>query len=301
MFADINMLVCTDFSEAADGAIQAAKKLQARRRGKIHLIHVADIGFYLKHGVYGIKNESVQASFLKELKCDLEERMQDQMQRCQVDAIPHIKIGHGVCEAIISAIREQQIGLVLMGDMGAADNPYFQLGSLTKQMAASCPVPLLVVKDDLQMDKVAGLVDVTETTKEVVLAARELAQALPAKLSLISLWQDLPGLYTGNYQEMIGPLLSTMKIKSEQGMHQIREKIKDFLGPDTKAEVKIETTREKDVALHLAEILHEDSVELAVMKRHQKSPMERFFLGSVTSKLLEIYRGNLLICPPTKE
>jgi nucleotide-binding universal stress UspA family protein len=300
MLARAKILVCTDFSEASDTALRTAGKIGAKAGGEIHLIHAAEIGFYLEHGAYGIMPQSVHESFMLQVQKDLRSRMQEQMQRCGVKCETHIKVGHSASELILAATRDYQINLIVMGDIGASQGHLFQVGSLTKKLAASAPVPLLVAKDVLAMDRVAGLVDVSETTKGVIQAAQDFAQLLDSKLFVISLCQDFPGLYSSHHPEVVGPLVSGTKAESERCCQNTREKIKDFLGPDLAAEIKVEVTRERSIAVHLVEMLHEEGIELAVMKRHQKNAMERFFLGSETSRVLELYRGNLLICPPNQ-
>jgi nucleotide-binding universal stress UspA family protein len=300
MFSRPRVLICTDFSSYADQALITAHRLASKTGGSLHLIHVAELNFYLEEGPYGIKPQVLHEDFLKELKRDLSERMHDQIQRCEVQAQQHIIVGKTVYEGMFSTIKSEKIDLVVMGYKGNKSSDLFHVGSLTTKLASSLPVPLLVVKDLLEMDRIAGLADVTGHAKDVVQTASELSFILPSKLSIVSLHQDFPGLYASQYQEWMGALVKASKEDTDKAINNTHARLKDFLG-SVEAEIIVEPTREKSVALHLLEILHDGGYELAVMKRHNKSTLERYLLGSETRKVLDLFRGNLLILPPKKD
>lgn len=133
-----------DFGESTDFLVDASVNFAKKTNGKIHLIHVAptDIGFAI--GDMGFqyfpeveKNEIKQE--LLQLN-ELEQRIIALGVECQ-----HI-LKQGIAKDIIlDYATEQKADYIVMGSHGRSGIYDVFVGSLTKELTKSSPIPVLVI------------------------------------------------------------------------------------------------------------------------------------------------------------
>lgn len=295
-----NTLVCTDFSTLSDVALKAAYDLCNRTKSELHVLHVVELPVQWDWSGETPMSEYFNEKFELDLLNSSRRRVDEQIVKTGIQgkAIVTLGIPHSTIHWFIS---EKNINLLFMGHKGKGAGP-FQLGGLSTKMIASAAVPVLIVKNELRMNKVAGLVDPSGPMKNIIESAEEMATILSCPLEVVSLIADWPSRFIGIGKVGFSTeLLSMTEEEKQEATKQIKEKIREKLSPSSKAEIKVEITHERKFAYHLNTILSRDHSNIAVMKRHQAAFIEKILIGSESRRLVEIFDGNLLILPPGNE
>lgn len=140
----INIVLPVDFSETTDKLIEGAVKFAKQVNGKICLIHVApaDIGFAIGDMGFQYFPEVEQNEIKEELKeiNEIQQRFITQGVDCE-----HI-LKQGVAKDIIlDYCREKNASYIVMGSHGRSGIYDVFVGSLTKDLTKSSPIPVVVI------------------------------------------------------------------------------------------------------------------------------------------------------------
>ena len=151
-----NILVPTDFSEAADAALAYAKELAEKFNGGIDLLHVVATPVLYPMGAdnsavtMGNAIADVEAAARQALE-DLGKKLDLGPDRLTVQT----RIGTPVAE-ILDTITEDGIDLVVMGTHGRGMVEHLLLGSVAERVVRRSPVPVLTVHDLPSGDRSTG-------------------------------------------------------------------------------------------------------------------------------------------------
>ncbi len=288
------ILVCTDFSEASDKALKLADRLAKKTTGEVHLLHVAEIQYYLNWGAFRLRPQEMSKKFTELVFVDLMERMQEQVKRCGALAKSMVVFESNATRSIQHVVSELHIDLIVMGDRGATGIEQFFLGSLSRKVAASSNVPVLIAKNDDPIENIAALVNNDEDMPKIIDWGQEFSLLSSAQLWVISLYQNFPNLYHVEALEYSRPVMSALDENAETNMALIRTYIERCLS-DKATKIKVMLTNEKNLADHLLEVVQDEDIQLVVLKRSRKSVMDKYILGSVSGRVLERFKGNILI------
>jgi nucleotide-binding universal stress UspA family protein len=293
MLSQPKILVCTDFSESSDRALKLAAQLAVKTNGSLQVLHVAEIKVYLDWTGVGIYNSSIN-QFSETLLTDLHKKMEAQIRRCAVVAQTQIMLGADVVYDILNEQSKNNYDLLVVGDKGAGAIKSFLLGSITRKLCAAATCPVLVVKDDKAISRVAGLIDGHKMSEKVINLSQELSFVLSTELEVISLFHQFPGIYDGQSMDYSSQVLHTIQGETELLKNKVEKKIRDAV-KELKADIKVLKTHELNLGDHLVEVLQDDKVNLAVLQRSHKSSMDKLLVGSVASAVLEGFKGNILV------
>lgn len=139
-----NILLPVDFSDATDKLLDGAVKFAKQTQGKIFLIHVApsDIGFAIGDMGFQYFPEIEQNEIKEELNMlnDLQMRISNQGVECE-----HM-LRQGIAKDIILEYAEDKSAdYIVMGSHGRSGIYDVFVGSLTKDLTKSSPLPVLVI------------------------------------------------------------------------------------------------------------------------------------------------------------
>jgi nucleotide-binding universal stress UspA family protein len=299
MLSNPTILVFTDFGHMADLALKSAEVMRKKVGGRIHAIHVSDFTIQWDWVAQGSNYIFQSEKFTSDMLTMLQKTLADQLKRCEVACDSSVTFG-SVYDAIQESIKKNNPDIVIMGHKGK-NNGVFNLGGIVSKVVASSSVPVLVIKKLLTspLGKVAGLVDTSDFMKPIILATEEFSFLLSAEPEIISLWKNVTSqFYNLAPIEKVHPLLDLRQEVKEAILNKMREEIFKNLDEHSKSHVRVEITEEKQVAYHLAKILFEENVDMIIMKRHQKSRLEKMLIGSETRRMLELFLGNVLVLPP---
>lgn len=288
------ILVCTDFSEASDRALKEGSRLAQKSGGELHVLHVTQYPWMLQVTETGIVNEELASEVSRAIRENCLYQFDEQLKRTKVSASTVLRFDTDIKKTIYDIVRELKVSLLVLGHTNSTIDKILPVGSFARKIASSSEVPVLIVKNDMPVDKVAALVDGNEDFRPILDRAVELSYLYSAQLNVLSLLPKFPGIYQSPYQEIARPIVQAINHDSEKEINTLKLRIKDALCGQ-KAELYIANTFEKNIGNHLIEILNENNINLAVLKRHHKSFLEKFMFGSVSHTVMENFKGNVLI------
>jgi len=147
MIAIKNVMVATDFGQAADAALRYGRELAGRFGATLHLAHVMETS-YVGFGV------ETYVPPLPDVEGELEESARRRLNRLIESA------GHGPrtitavlppsvpSVAIIDYARYHDIDLIVMGTHGRGTLAHLVMGSVAERVAREAPCPVLTMKSE---------------------------------------------------------------------------------------------------------------------------------------------------------
>jgi nucleotide-binding universal stress UspA family protein len=292
MFNNPLVLVGTDFSAVSDLALKAGEVLKKKTNGRLHVIHVLDypatFDWMADSALAGYKDEMIKASH---------NQLEEQIKRCHIDCTSEILSGHPF-KVLDDAIKTQGANILVLGHRGGADD-HFHIGGLTTKMVSSAAIPVLVINKPLDVKKVAGLVDPLGPMSNIFSTAQECARLFSAELEFISSWQDISAQPARRSPFESSDHLRYTDEERSIVIEDISEMIKSKLAKDSQASIKVSITEKKKIAEGLVDSMQ--GVSLGVLNRHTRGFFEKLMIGSVTKRVIDLFRGNLLILPPNEE
>lgn len=137
------ILVPTDGSEHADRVAEHAIDVARTRGATVHVLSVVDDRAFLV-----LPDERVEAigEELREGAVDAVERTTDAAAEAGVEVATAVETGHPA-ERILAYVDENDVDLVVMGTSGD-DYASNVVGSVSRQVVQSAPVPVLTVGPD---------------------------------------------------------------------------------------------------------------------------------------------------------
>ena len=147
MIAMKNVLVATDFGEAADSAFAYGRELAARFGATLHVLHVAENVNITAFGA------ETYASFAPDLQRDIEasahRRLNDLLGAGgpqDVRMIPAVMTSGSPAFAIIDYANDHEIDLIIMGTHGRGTLGHFLMGSVAERVVRLAGCPVLTVR-----------------------------------------------------------------------------------------------------------------------------------------------------------
>ena len=146
MIALENILVATDFSEAADAALAYGRALARNFGATLHVLHVAD-DIYVRLG------GDAYVAVLPELQRDVEEAARKRLAELLVDDDPDplptkpvVVTASASALAIVDYARNSAIDLVVVGTHGRGAVAHLLMGSVAERVVRTAPCPVLTVR-----------------------------------------------------------------------------------------------------------------------------------------------------------
>jgi nucleotide-binding universal stress UspA family protein len=146
MIALKNILVATDFGEAADAALAYGRELARAFDSTLHVLNVAD-------DVYVRLGGDAYVAVLPELQKDVEEAARKQLDALLVDNDPKpitvkkaVLTSSATAAAIVQYARELNIDLIIVGTHGRGAVAHLLMGSVAERVVRTAPCPVLTVR-----------------------------------------------------------------------------------------------------------------------------------------------------------
>ena len=147
MIAIKNILVATDFGEAADTALGYGRELATRFGATLHVLHVAENVYITAFGA------ETYASFAPDMQRDIEQAAQRKLHEALIDSdgsgpktVPAVMTSGAPAFAIVDYARDHDIELIVMGTHGRGVVQQFLMGSVAERVVRLAPCPVLTVR-----------------------------------------------------------------------------------------------------------------------------------------------------------
>jgi nucleotide-binding universal stress UspA family protein len=147
MIAIKNILVATDFGEAADSALSYGRELAVRFSATLHVLNVIE-NFYVT--TFGAETYS---AFVPELQHELENAARKRLDETLIDSDgsgpqtrPAVMTSGSPAYAIVDYAREYDIALIVMGTHGRGALAQLMMGSVAERVVRIAPCPVLTVR-----------------------------------------------------------------------------------------------------------------------------------------------------------
>jgi len=202
-------------------------------------------------------------------------------------------LAHGpIAHTISRTARRLKADLILMGSRGLSDIQGFLLGSVSRQVAATAPCPLLVVKQPLTtLLRVAIAVDDSKPSRA---AARFLRSRILPESSMVTILTsvespvtDFAARYLSESQlaDLKGPVME----RATRLVNGLRE---EFIKDGFSVVTQVQMDHVIDTIVKHVEASHD---QLLVIGSRELTKSERLYLGSVSESLLRHAPCSVLI------
>jgi nucleotide-binding universal stress UspA family protein len=146
MIALKNILVGTDFGEAADMALSYGRELARAFGARLHLVHVVqDLGVHLGAPEYAASLGRLQMEVEESARKRANGLISDedrQALKAQVTVATH----PSAARAIVTYARDEQVNLIVLGTHGRTAVGRLVMGSVAERVTRTAPCPVLVVR-----------------------------------------------------------------------------------------------------------------------------------------------------------
>lgn len=138
----IHILVGIDFSDSSNLAIQHAARLAEAMGARLHLAHIASGSGFVANTNLGM---NIPGDFpeAKESRAGLQ-RLLHQL-GARIDGEIHVRLGTSPLAGMLSLINEIKPDFVVVGSHGKGLLRRALLGSVSNQLAARSPVPVMII------------------------------------------------------------------------------------------------------------------------------------------------------------
>lgn len=185
------ILVPTDFSEQSQNALHLASQIAGKLHAEVRLLHVIEqpSGTYFTAVSEGL-NDQLDNAFLLSLMEKLKVQMEATVQEHRGIKMDYrIKIGH-FYRSLVSYIQENDIDMVIMGTKGISGLDEMIVGSNAEKVVRHVKVPVLAIKDKIELDEVKEIVfgtSLTNRKEKVAAELKNIQQIFNAHLHLVDI------------------------------------------------------------------------------------------------------------------
>ena len=272
------ILVPTDFSEAAEAALDVALELAAQVRAKVHLMHAIEppyVGFSdgLEFPTADLVTR-IQAKGAADLAASLAKRS-----GTRVD-LASILVEGDPRETVLEAAEEVDADLVIMGTHGRRGLRRALMGSVAESVVRECARPVMTVHGPRAVagpfQHILVPTDFTDTSRRALDVALELARASGASITLLHIW-SLPMMGYG--ESLMWP--------REALERAAQEAMNDLLVATKKVHGKTDALlRQGSEATVIIEAVTSARCDLVVLGTHGRLGLARLLLGSVAGEVI---------------
>lgn len=285
------ILVPTDFSACALGALRWALSLAERFEAEIHLLHVVTLheGEPYTTGKkpgqassYQQKLEDVYHARARELLSDV----LAEEQRADVPVTTVVRQSMAVADAVLGYADRAEVDLIVAGTHGRRGVKHLVLGSVAEDVMreASCPVLLVRQREEprasIASRRVLVPVDFSVPSKHALAYAGHLAQRFGAVLHLMHVVEPLPFPVSLTGILTIHDLVPDISDRAKQHLRSLVEDLRTE-GLDTDVHVE-----EGYPAAAIVRAAGELEADLIVMASRGLAGVERLLVGSVTTRVV---------------
>jgi nucleotide-binding universal stress UspA family protein len=282
------ILMPTDFSECSNAALDHALFLAEHHEAELDFLHVVVL--------HDVDPDDLGAGFPAngEIYRRLQELASGEMKELLAGRPEHLKIREAQRRAVAAAPAiveygvEESVDLIVMGAHGRRGFRRFLLGSVAEEVVRLAPCAVMTLRGTgerpavHQFRKILVPYDFSEHSKTALREARDLAKSYGGRLYLLHVIEPVmePHPYVPLHYRSEAFELPQLVARVKEDLGPI---VEDVLGADVECETEV---LEGNPAWRIAEHAESIAADLVVITTHGRTGLSRFFLGSVTEKVV---------------
>jgi len=259
------ILVPTDFSKSAHAAVEAAASLAKKLKAELLLLHVTDLpgygSFQLEEDYQSVNVEQLAGKIAEEkMEALLSESF---LKGVKVDTL--IRLGK-VYRTILKEAAEQGADMITMGTHGLSGFDKFILGSNTEKIVQLSELPVLTLKDPINMAGIKNIVFASNFYDEVSLSFPTIYQFIElfkAKLHL----------------------LKVITADSFEPTYYSKKLMEDFAESFLLKGVTFDIVNDRTIEEGIDRYCREHQIDLIAMTTHGRKGMAHFLSGSLAEQV----------------
>ncbi|MCU0289871.1 MAG: universal stress protein [Acidobacteria bacterium] len=190
-------------------------------------------------------------------------------------------------DQIIKFAEKNDIDMIFAGRRGTSQIKGILIGSTTSRLIRNSDIPVFIVpkmKNNAQVKRILSPIDLGKASLPELKYSISLAKQLDAKLYVAHITEFF------NYKIPV--------LKRDALIEKINENIME-IARESRYDIENIIYEIGEPAHMIMEIAKKNQIDLIVMTTHQRKGIEKFFLGSISEKVLLYSDIPVLILPPT--
>lgn len=290
------ILVPVDFSEPAKQALAYATALATQFKAKLIVAHIVPESSALSYA-FPTETFEIEQSQYNKATDELRDILPPD-RAAAVDLQTISKIGQ-IDRELSGIVRQEAVGLVVMGAYGRRYGGRWFLGSVTEKILRQVPVPVLTVPHsgtgthELEsglkaIKRILYAADLPEASPGMDYAF-ELAQRTGAELTVVNVVEHLNIMY-GIAEHVTG--------EATRRVEEMRGRFHEFLMSANARGIHIEIViRDGKPYQEILRAAEDGGMDMIVLNMHSKGVIERAFLGSTAERIVRLARVPVLSVP----
>lgn len=283
------ILLPTDFSECSNAALDHALFLAEHFGAALDLLHVLvlhDIDPYGPQGGFPGREDIYQR--LRELASGEMTNLLEGRETGRLEIREGQRRGVAAAPAIVDYAAEEDVDLIVMGAHGRRGFRRFLLGSVAEEVVRLAPCPVLTLRGTEggsplhEVRRVLVPFDFSKHSRTALAGATAMAASYGAGLHLLHVVEPIlePHPYVPVHYRSESFDLPRLMAQVEKDLGSI---VAEVVGDAARCEIRV---LEGHPAWRIAEHAEKIEADLIVMATHGRTGLSRFFLGSVTEKVV---------------
>lgn len=295
----MRILCAVDGSEHSQWGIQALETLASQEPEQVGLLHIIDQpALQAATNKNPVAAKRALAAMEKAGTIVLREAARSaRLALGQAATGPRTKLQtillHGpIAHTIARTARRLKADLILMGSRGLSDIQGFLLGSVSRQVAATAPCPLLVVKQPLEsLRRVVFAVDDSRPSRAAARFLRSRILPESAKVTILTSVESPVTDFAARYlsESQLTELKQPVIDRATRLVNALRD---EFIKDGFSAFTQVHMDHVIDTIVKYVEASHD---QLLVIGSRDLTKSERLYLGSVSESLLRHAPCSVLI------
>lgn len=267
LFPIKRILVCTDLGPESDEVMKSAELIRQRVDGEVDVLHVSEYSLFHNH---------------QEIAAQIDE----QMARTGVVGRRWITSGPIAQKILEIANRlENRYDLLIIGHSNKKGFLKQLMGGVARKIITMVEIPTIVVSRPIQFHKIAGYINDTGSTHLMISSILDYYRKLGFnEVEFVSLWHNLPELLHDKTE---------MKNFEEDLVYDVYT----FCREDEPVSVRVEEAQDFEAATQLAQIINQDQISMAVIKRSRGQKINQLIQGHECIHMLKLEASNLMVMP----
>jgi nucleotide-binding universal stress UspA family protein len=279
------ILWATDFSKESRFCLPYIKIFSAALKTENHALYVLPKFSDWVYETAFTSDEELLKTIEKTRERSMD-KIADTSKRSNIIFQPHFVEGRITSEEIIKFARGKGVDLIFAGRRGISEIEEILIGSTTSRLIRNSDIPVLVIPHSRRIFKLKRIlcpIDLSESSTLELEYAISLSRQLQAKLDVIHVAEFF------NYRVPV--------FKKDLLVSKINEKIQK-IADQNKYKIDNIIYETGEPAKKIIEIAKKNKNDIITMATHQRKGLEKFFLGSISEKIIMYSDIPVLVLPP---